>query len=163
MDQTHLHLLITHLPIFGSILGGLVLAYGIWKKSSQTNNAAYFLLIISSFGAVVSYLTGEGAEETVERLPGVSESIIEQHQDFALFALIALIAVGVAAIVGLLLSRRNSAFIKKVAVGTLILSLLSFGLVGWTGYLGGQIRHLEIRAGQSGQTPALEQGREQEE
>lgn len=163
MDQTHLHLLSTHLPIFGSILGGLVLAYGIWKKSSHTNNAAYLLLIISSFGAVVSYLTGEGAEETVEHLPGVSESIIEQHQDFALFALIALSAVGVAAILGLLLSRKNSAFIKMVAVGTLILSLISFGLVGWTGYLGGQIRHSEIRASQSGQTPTLEQGREQEE
>jgi uncharacterized membrane protein len=156
MDQTHLHLLITHLPIFGSILGGLVLAYGIWKKSSHANNAAYLLLIISSFGAVVSYLTGEGAEETVEHLPGVSESIIEQHQEFAVFALIALIAVGIAAIVGLLLSRKNSAFTRIVAVATLTLSLVSFALVGWTGYLGGQIRHSEVRAGQSGQTPALE-------
>ena len=32
MNQTHIHLLITHLPIFGSILGGFVLAYGLWTK-----------------------------------------------------------------------------------------------------------------------------------
>ena len=71
MNQTHLHLLITHLPIFGSILGGLVLAHGIWTKSNQTKIAAYNVLIISSIGAVVAYLTGEGAEETVEKIPGV--------------------------------------------------------------------------------------------
>ena len=35
MDQTHIHLLITHLPIFGSLLGTLVLGYGIWKKTTQ--------------------------------------------------------------------------------------------------------------------------------
>lgn len=163
MNQTHLHLLITHLPIFGSILGGLVLAYGIWKKNRQTNNAAYLLLIISSIGAMLSYLTGEEAEETVEHLTGVSESIIEQHQEFALFALIALITVGVAALIGLFLRQKNPAIIKMVAIVTLILSLVSFGLVGWTGYLGGQIRHSEIRAGQSVQNQDLKQSQEQEE
>lgn len=54
MDQTHLHLSINHLPIFGSILGGLVLAYGLWTKSNQTKIAAYYLLIISSIGAGIS-------------------------------------------------------------------------------------------------------------
>jgi hypothetical protein len=44
MNQTHIHLLITYLPIFGSILGGLVLAHGIWAKSNQTKMAAYHLV-----------------------------------------------------------------------------------------------------------------------
>jgi hypothetical protein len=85
MNQTHIHLLITHLPIFGSILGGLVLAHGIWTKSNQTKMAAYHVLIISSIGAVIAYLTGEGAEETVEKIQGVSEKIIDQHGDFACY------------------------------------------------------------------------------
>lgn len=71
MDQTHLHLLITHLPIIGSILGALVLAYGIWTKTYQTQVAAYGVLIISSIGAGISYLTGEAAEETVENKYGI--------------------------------------------------------------------------------------------
>lgn len=147
MDQTHLHLLITHLPIFGSILGGLVLAYGLWAKSNTTKNAAYFLLTLSSIGAGVSYLTGEEAEETVENLEGVSKSIIEQHQDFALYALIGLIIVGVASIVGLFLNLKKPLLTRTAATLTLVLSLISFGLVAWTGYLGGQIRHSEIRSG----------------
>jgi hypothetical protein len=70
MSQVHLHLLITHLPVFGSILGAFVLMYGMWAKSNPTKNAAYFIFIISAIGAAIAYLTGEGAEEAVENLQG---------------------------------------------------------------------------------------------
>ena len=39
MSAVHLHLLINHLPIFGSLLGILVLVYGIWVKSEHTKIA----------------------------------------------------------------------------------------------------------------------------
>lgn len=146
MDQTHIHLLITHLPIFGSILGGLVLAHGLWTKSNQTKIAAYNLFIISALGAGIAYLTGEGAEEKVENIQGVAETIIKQHEEFALFALIALIILGVASIVGLFLTLRKSSLTKLTAVVILFISLISFGLVARTGYLGGQIRHTEINS-----------------
>jgi uncharacterized membrane protein len=144
MDQVHVHLLITHLPIFGSILGGLVLAHGIWSKSDQTKIAAYNVLIISSVGAVIAYLTGEGAEEAVEDIQGVAKNIIDQHEDFAMFALVGLIAVGVISIVGLVLTIKKSSFANTIAILTLVVSLIGFGLVARTGYLGGQIRHTEI-------------------
>jgi uncharacterized membrane protein len=144
MNQTHIHLLITHLPIFGSILGGLVLAHGIWTKSNQTKMAAYHVLIISSIGAVIAYLTGEGAEETVEKIQGVSEKIIEQHGDFAVYALVALCILGIAALLGLFFAFINSTLSRSVAIITLVISLFSFGLIAYTGYLGGQIRHTEI-------------------
>ena len=90
MDQTHIHLLITHLPIFVSILGAFVLAHGLWTKSNQTKMAAYNLFIISAIGSGIAYLTGEGAEERVENIQGVVEATIKQHEEFALFALISL-------------------------------------------------------------------------
>ncbi|MCX6209069.1 MAG: hypothetical protein NTZ59_06085 [Bacteroidetes bacterium] len=146
MNQTHIHLLITHLPIFGSILGGLVLAYGIWTKSNQTKIAAYYLLIISSIGAVIAYFTGEGAEETVEKIPGISKNIIEQHSDFAMYALVSLSILGVVVLIGLFLSLRKSTLSRTIAITTFFISLISFGLVVWTGYLGGKIRHTEINS-----------------
>ena len=151
MNQTYLHLIFSHLPIFGSILGGLVLAHALWTKSNQTKIAAYYLLIISSIGAGVSYLTGEGAEETIENLQVVSESIIEKHEDFALYALIGLIILGLSSLVGLFVTLKKHSLIRVVAIFTLVLSLVSFGLVARTGYLGGQIRHSEIRSGVNGQ------------
>jgi len=160
MDQTHLHLLITHLPIFGSLLGTLVLGYGIWKKSDTTLLASYYLLVIAALGAVVAYVTGEEAEETVENIQGVSENVIEQHADFAGYALVALIAVGVFSLLGIYFKTTKSTFAKPVTTITLFLALISFGLVARTGYLGGQIRHTEIASG-SAQTIS-EQGGEEE-
>ena len=144
MDQVHIHLLITHLPIFGSILGGFVLAHGIWSKSDQTKIAAYNVLIISSIGAGIAYLTGEGAEEAVEDIQGVAKTMIERHEDFAMFALVGLIAAGVISIVGLYLTIKKSSLAHMISILTLLVTLISFGLVARTGYLGGQLRHTEI-------------------
>lgn len=152
MDQTHFHLLITHLPIFGSILGGLVLAHGLWTRSNQTKIAAYNLFIISAIGVVIAYVTGEAAEETVENIQGVVEATIKTHEEFALFALISLITLGVVSILGLFLTLRKSPLTSTVAFVTLFISLISFSLVARTGYLGGQIRHTEISNGATAPT-----------
>jgi uncharacterized membrane protein len=134
------------LPIFGSILGGIVIAHGIWTKSNQTKIAAYHLFVISAIGAAIAYLTGEGAEETVEKIQGVAEGSIKQHEEFAFFALFSLIVLGVISIIGMVLSLRKSSTASAFAVVVLFVSLISFGLVAWTGYLGGQIRHTEINS-----------------
>ena len=147
MDQTHIHLIITHLPIFGSILGGLVLAYGLWTKSTDTKIAAYGLFIISSIGAGIAYLTGEAAEESVEHLPSIIESTIERHEDFATYALVSLIILGVTSILGMFLTLRKSPVTRTLAFVIFLISLVSFGLVARTGFLGGQIRHSEIVKG----------------
>jgi hypothetical protein len=146
MDQTHIHLLITHLPIYGSILGGLVLLHGIGVRSNQTKIAAYYIFILSSIGAGIAYLTGEGAEETVENIQGVVEQTIKQHEEFALYAFISLIVLGVGSILGLYITYKNSPLTRTIAFLILCISFLSFGLVARTGYLGGQIRHSEINA-----------------
>ncbi|MGZ5253897.1 MAG: hypothetical protein ACXWV4_05980 [Flavitalea sp.] len=147
MSQVHLHLLITHLPVFGSILGALVLGYGIWTKSDQTKIAAYFIFILSAIGAGIAYLTGEGAEEAVENIQGISENMIELHEDAAMYALISLIALGIMSLIALFVSRFKTSWVKNIGYFILIISIVSFGLVSRTGYLGGQIRHTEIASG----------------
>lgn len=144
MNQTHIHLIITHLPIFGSILGAFALIHGIWTKNNMTLIAAYNVLIISALGAGIAYGTGEGAEETVEHIQGISKSMIEEHAESALFSLISLIIVGLASLVGLFITFRNSVLTKLFALITLFLTLAAFGIIARTGYLGGQIRHTEI-------------------
>ena len=144
MNPTHIHLLITHLPIFGSILGALVLTYGLWTKSNTTKIAAYYLFIISAIGAVIAYLSGGASEETVENITGIAKNMIDQHEDFAVFALVSLIILGIFSIGGLFLTLKKSAQTKNLAIVILLISIISFGLVARTGYLGGQIRHTEI-------------------
>ncbi|MFD2873730.1 hypothetical protein ACFS5N_14690 [Mucilaginibacter ximonensis] len=144
MNETHIHLLITHLPIVGAALGVLVLIHGIWNKSDTTLTAAYNLLIISAIGAGIAYATGEGAEETVEHLPGISKNVIEEHAESALISLISLMIMGGIAVIGLFVTLKSTAFTRPVALLALTAALVGFGLIARTGYLGGQIRHTEI-------------------
>lgn len=144
MSEVHLHLLINHLPIIGSLLGSLVLVYGIWVKSDETKIAGLGLLIISAIGAIVAYVTGEGSEDAVEKIAGVSKQAIEQHGDFALYAMIALIVAGVTSILGIFFTIRKSPLANIVSTITLIIALVGFGLAARTGYQGGQIRHTEL-------------------
>lgn len=144
MDKTHIHLLITHLPIVGAFLGACVLAYAIRKASVPTLNAAYSILVLSAVGAVISYLTGEPAEETVEHLQGVLHDSIEEHEDAAFFALVFMSLTGLLSIGGLVTLSKNMAAAGRIATITVIVSFFSFIVVARTGYLGGQIRHTEV-------------------
>jgi uncharacterized membrane protein len=144
MNQTHIHLFITHLPLFGSMFGGLVLLHGFFTKSIQTNIAAYYILILSAIGAGIAYLTGEGAEETIENIQGIIKSNIEAHEEFALFAIISLISLGVLSLLALFFAWNKSPLIRPLNIVILILSGISFILVSRTAYLGGQIRHTEL-------------------
>lgn len=161
MDATHLHLVITHLPIFGAALGMLILIFAMWRKSATTKMAAYGMFVIAAIGAGIAYATGEGAEEKVEDLPGVMESIIGQHEEFAMYALISMIVLGAVSLLAMVLNGRANIFSKTSAILVLFLSLVSFVLVAKTGQLGGQIRHTEVRSGalqNTGGEGASEQG-----
>lgn len=149
MNQTHIHLLINHLPIFGSVLGALVLTHGLWAKSNPTKIAAYNIFILSVIGAIIAYLTGEAAEERVENLQGISKAMLDEHEDAALFALISQITLGVFSLLGLLLTFNKSPFVRTIAFVTFFISIISFGIIGRTGYLGGLIRHTEINSASS--------------
>ena len=144
MNQAHIHLLINHLPVIGSLFGVIVLAHGMWTKNGQTKIASYNLFILSAIGAAIAYFTGEPAEEMVENIAGVTERAIEQHEDFAMSAFISFMLLGILSIFGLLITLKQSIFMRPVAIIILLVSLVSFVLVARTGYLGGQIRHTEI-------------------
>ncbi len=141
MNSTHIHLLITHLPIFGSLLGAFALAYGLWKRSDDTKTVAYLIIILSALGGTVAYLTGEDAEESVEHMEGVSHDRIEEHEDAAVFAFTALLIAGAASIGGIYLTATKSPSERIVAIAVLVISAFAFSVVARTGYLGGQIRH----------------------
>jgi uncharacterized membrane protein len=83
MNQAHLHLLLNHLPILGTLFGLLILAGGFLLKNDTVKRTALGIFVLSAILAIPAYLTGEGAEEVVEGLPGVTENLIEAHEDMA--------------------------------------------------------------------------------
>lgn len=146
MDPAYVHLLVNHLPVFASILGGLVLARAIWVDSDDTKIAAYYVLILAAIGAVIAYFTGEGAEEKVESIHGISKEMIRQHEDSALIAFISLSILGLFSVAGIYVTVKKSSLTDALAFVTVVISMISFILVARTGFLGGQIRHTEIHS-----------------
>jgi len=146
MNQTHVHLLINHLPVFGSILGAIVLAHALWTKSDQIKIAAYSLFILSAIGAAIAYATGEAAADMVEKIPGVLKDNIEQHESFAFVSLIASIILGTVSIVGIYLTIIQSSLTRRFASVVFFIAIIHFGLAARTGYLGALIRHPEINS-----------------
>lgn len=144
MDFTHLHLIITHLPIFGILLGILVLVYGLYTNSSQTLFASYLVFSVACLGGLIAYVTGESAEETVEHIGGISKSLIESHEESAELSVIGFGILWIISFLVLFFNNKLMAFNRKIAIVILILSIICFALAARTGYLGGQIRHTEV-------------------
>lgn len=90
MNPAQLHLAMTHVPVVLSIAGFGLLAFALFRKETLLVSAAYWMLIIAAAAALPVYLTGEGTAETLEKLPGTSEKIIESHEEVAESAFIAI-------------------------------------------------------------------------
>ena len=115
-------------------------------KNTTLTITSYILIIIAGLAAIPVFLSGEGAEEAVENLPGVSESIIEKHEEVAKLGLISIAASGVLALAAIFSSRWQS-ISRLFRIVVLMFSVISGALMIQTAHLGGQIRHSEIRTG----------------
>lgn len=149
MDITNpaqMHLLLTHLPVVGALLAAGTLVIGAATRSASTRRFGLALLLFTGLTAIPTHLTGEGAEEVVEDRPGVSEALIERHEDAAGFALALAVLGGAVAGASLLATRlgreRAGRTLFAMAVS---LALVDTGVLGWVAHLGGEIRHDEIR------------------
>ena len=149
MNTAHWHLILNHFPIIGTLGGVVVLLYGFIRKNNDTKVLGALLILAMAIISVIVMETGEAAEEVEEKIPGISEAAMEAHEDAAKIANGILIASGVLALISLVLHffKRNAVTIAMSA--TLVLSAVAFGFMGYTGYLGGKIRHTEITTGNS--------------
>ncbi|HEU0078711.1 MAG TPA: hypothetical protein VFQ76_13750 [Longimicrobiaceae bacterium] len=146
MSTVHLHLLLNHVPVIGTLIGLCLLAWAVLRKDQGLARVTLGLFAVLAVVALATVLTGEPAEEAVEGLAGVSESVIERHEAAALLATIALGLLGAVSL-GVLAWFRGRPLRRPVMVLVLALALVPAGMMAWTANLGGQIRHTEIRAG----------------
>lgn len=146
MDSTHLHLLVNHVPILGTLFALLLGLAGAFTRKPDLVRAAFATLLVCGAASFVATRTGEGAEDLVEALPGVSEAILHDHEEAAERANVAAILLGLGALAALV-AWRSGPIPRWGAAVVLIAAATVFGLMAQTGNLGGQVRHTEIRAG----------------
>ena len=157
MSAVHLHLLLNHVPVIGMVVVLTLLAAAAWRRSSELAKASLGLTVALAAVAVGVYLTGEPAEEAVERLPGFSHALVERHEDAALVAVLVLGGAGLASVLALVGYRRRPLPRLAMTLG-LAYVVATTALLGWTAATGGQIRHTEIRTASASAAAAGDEG-----
>jgi len=148
MNDAQLHLVFTHLPIIGLGFGILLNLVALIRKSEELQKLTLWYYLLLGVFALLAYLTGDDAGKMMQTYPGITEDIIEPHENFALFFFIGLMVTSALSMVGLYVTKTKMQFLKKFNLILLISALLLSILAVKTGSTGGAIRHTEIKQGE---------------
>lgn len=146
MNDAHFHLVVNHLPIVFPIVGIIVMLTGQFSKSEDIKRTAYMIFSLGALASIAAMTSGEGAEEVVEKISGISENYIKTHEESAeVFALLSYILGGIS-LIGLWISFKQKVFSTIFSIGVLIFAVAILYFAKQTGTTGGEIRHSEIRS-----------------
>jgi len=146
MNDAHLHMVVNHFPIIGTIFGLGILITGIVLKNKTVKTVAYVLFIIAALFGAFSMGTGEGAEELVEDMPSVGKQIIHEHEELAETFALLLYIIGTFSILSMYFLIKKIVFEKYTSLLVVVLALVAVFFAKQVGTSGGEIRHTEIRA-----------------
>lgn len=144
MTPVHVHLMLNHFPVIGSIIGLGIMAAGVLLKNDTLKQTSLILFILAALCTAPVFLSGHGAEEIAEVLPGVNETIVAAHEEAADLTTVAMTLLGLAALIIIILYRTQP-IPAWVCLFILTLAFVTGGLMSYTANLGGQVRHTEIR------------------
>ena len=153
--------MLNHIPLVGIGFVILLFLIALLRRSNELINVSLFFVILVALWAIPAYLTGEPAEELIEGQPGISEQLVEAHEENAKIAFIIVEFVGAFALITLIIRRYKRELGNILSIFTL-LGLLVAGLqIAWTANLGGKINHPEIRGDNNAlSTPLYKPGEE---
>lgn len=135
MDWVKLHLMVNHFPIILGIAGTLAGVAALFARSRAVWQYAAVTVLLAGLTAPVAYLSGVRAEETAEEFWYVQHEEVEEHEATGLWALIALIAAGVAA--GISLWKPTSA-VRGVFLAVAFVAMV---VTAYSALEGGEIVH----------------------
>lgn len=162
MNAVHWHLLLNHLPVLATPFGLAVLFWGILRRSEEVKKLALAVFIVSAVIAWPVRNTGREAGMSAPDSSDATEGFIGLHEQAADVALIALGVLGVVSLAALIIGRGSRPLPGWLAFLVLLSSATSSALLAQTAYLGGQVRHTEIRT-KASEAAAIKKAKEMDE
>ncbi|MES2965456.1 MAG: hypothetical protein V4760_16355, partial [Bdellovibrionota bacterium] len=107
MNAAYVHIVFNHFPILLIPFAAIVVALAMRTGHQPTLKFSLILLVFAAATSIPTYYSGEGAEDIVEKVVGVSHDSIEEHEDAGYFAFISSLIVGVSALVALFVSGNK--------------------------------------------------------
>jgi len=146
LNLAHLHLLLNHFPILGTIFGLSLFLVSFFGKNQDLRRASYIIFAGTGLLAIPTFLTGSGAQAMLSGQPGISDALIQRHEGAAILSFWFVEITAALAIVGLWQTHRSSRPANWSVSAVLLFALLTMVLVARTGNTGGDITHPELRA-----------------
>ncbi len=142
MNAAYLHLALNHFPPILNLAALVILASALVSRSRGVLRTSLALMLAASLFAIPVYLSGEGAEELVEKLDGVNEVAIEPHEEAAEWAFVMLCIEGAVALAALVMLRQRE-IPRAAVIFIVVFALATAAATLRTAYLGGKIHHPE--------------------
>lgn len=126
-------------------IGILILVSGFILKKSEVKLTALGVFIFSALASLVAFSTGEGAEEVIEHINGISETLIHKHEELGESFLILTLILGFVALLAIFTELKKMKFSYVLMMIIFVLAISDGILASFVGNSRGEIRHTEIR------------------
>lgn len=143
MNAAHLHLILVHIPVILVPTATILLAVALWRKQSAIAHTALAIFVAAAVFVVPAFLLGEDAEEIVEDLPGISEDLIEEHEEAADIAFWLTLAVGGTSLLTFAIRNKAPQLHQTSLKALVIVGAVTSGTLAYAASEGGKIRHPE--------------------
>src|SRR5450759_197303 len=77
----HLHLIVNHAPIFGSLFALALLVASYFAAPDVLRRTAFVVLIGTAIAGVAADLTGDPAQDAIRGFPGIRREVIHDHEE----------------------------------------------------------------------------------
>ena len=150
-NAAHLHLLLNHIPVLGIPCGVGLLIASLWRMNHTLQRAGFALFILTGVSAIATDLTGDPAKDILnaQMAADFPKAAVHEHEQAADFGLVGSCVLGVAAL-GALWGARRAPLKRVPIIGLVAGGLFMTAVLARVADLGGEIRHVEIRSGATG-------------
>ena len=154
----HLHIVLNHFPLIGSIFVLGLLIASAYMKNDDMRRVSLILFVVLGLLAIPTYITGAAAGWAYQGRPDMSTQILDAHRDAALLAFIFLGLTGTASWLVLWRERRFGRASSAGLYTVLALGFVALLTIVETGSLGGTVLRPELREGVMAEATGLTAG-----
>ena len=139
------HLFLNHVPLVGLVFGLVFLVAGLKRSSDAALRAS--LRIFVAMGVIVVLVAGSGlvSANILADATWLDADALSRHRLAGIFTLVILVTLGGLSGAMLSSSRNTSTLPAWGRTAVLVLALVALGACLWTAYVGGRLRHSELR------------------
>jgi uncharacterized membrane protein len=148
VNFAHLHLLLNHFPVIGTIIGLGLFLISLFKQNEDLKRGSLIIFAAMALLSIPTFTSGVGAKMMIKGQQGVSDALLDRHEGSAMLSFWFIEVLGGMSLIGLWEFHKKSRQSSWNVAAVLLLSLLTVLLMGRTSNTGGDIRHPEIRDSQ---------------